>query len=66
MPATGSVMTARPTLVSVYDGQRCAGFILSRGCAGFEAFDAEQHSLGTFATEREAARAIPAQAGDAA
>jgi hypothetical protein len=51
-------MTA-PAMLSVYDGQRCIGFLLSRGKLGFEAFAADQHSLGTYPTQREAADAIP-------
>ena len=34
------------SLVSVYDGQTCIGFLLSRGCRGIEAFDAAERSLG--------------------
>jgi hypothetical protein len=49
----------KAALLSVFDGRPCAGFILERGKLGFEAFDADQHSLGTFPTVREAAAAIP-------
>ena len=45
-------------MLSVYDGQRCLGRILQRGKRGFEAFDAEDHSLGTFPTNQEAADAV--------
>jgi hypothetical protein len=51
-------MTA-PTLLSVFDGRRCAGFLLNRGVTGWEAFDADQKSLGVFPTRRDAADAIP-------
>jgi hypothetical protein len=54
-------MTAYPVttpMVSVYDGRRCAGFILNRGRLGFEAFTADQRSLGTYPTQRVAADAI--------
>ena len=34
------------------------GFVLNRGEAGFEAFDADERSLGLFPTQREAAAAI--------
>ena len=49
---------AATAMLSVYDGQQCCGFILSRGSKGFEAFDADQTSVGVFATQREAAGAI--------
>jgi hypothetical protein len=45
-------------MVSVYDGRACLGFILARGKLGFEALDREEHSLGLFSTQREAAAAI--------
>jgi hypothetical protein len=42
----------------VYDGRDCLGFILTRGKLGFEAFTRDEHSLGMFKTQREAADAI--------
>jgi hypothetical protein len=45
-------------MLSVYDGQRCLGHIIVRGKRGFEAFDADDNSLGTFSTEHEAADAV--------
>jgi hypothetical protein len=42
----------------VYAGRVCLGFILARGPAGFEAFSADEKSLGLFPTQREAAAAI--------
>jgi hypothetical protein len=53
-------MTAtKPTgpMASIYNGRTCIGFVICRGPAGFEAFDAEQQSLGLFTTEREAVAA---------
>jgi hypothetical protein len=44
--------------VSVYDDKTCIGFIINRGRAGFKAFDVDENSLGTFATEKDAADAI--------
>ena len=41
-------------MVSVYDGQGCLGWVIERGRAGFETFDAAEKSLGVFAT-RDAA-----------
>jgi hypothetical protein len=52
--------TASPTMVSVYDGRECLGFVLSRGCRGFEAFRADEKSLGLFPNRRDAANAVSA------
>jgi hypothetical protein len=35
-------------MLSIYDGQRCVGFVLARGRNGYEAFDAGEYSLGLF------------------
>jgi hypothetical protein len=43
---------------SVYSGQHCIGHLLPRGKAGVEAFDADDHSLGTFPTQKAAADVI--------
>jgi len=51
--------TSSSPMVSVYDGQRCIGWVFHRGRAGFEAFDREQQSLGLFRSQREAAAVIP-------
>ena len=51
-------MSGAPAMLSVYDGQRCLGHIIARGKRGFEAFDADDCSLGTFPTEHEAADAV--------
>ena len=45
-------------LLSAYDGQRCIGFVCSRGKLGFEAFDSEERSLGVYGTQHEATAAI--------
>lgn len=46
-------------LVTVYSaGHGCIGFVLARGVSGFEAFDAEQKSLGLYPTQKAAAEAI--------
>jgi hypothetical protein len=45
-------------IATVYSGQVCIGFVLNRGAAGFEAFNADEKSLGLFPTQREAAAAI--------
>ena len=53
------VNSRRSPLSSVYDGQRCIGFLLSRGRAGVEAFDCDERSLGVYPTQGEAVNAIP-------
>jgi hypothetical protein len=55
---------ARPTttsVVSVYDGRECVGFVLARGKTGFEAFNRNERSIGIFKTQREAAAALGPQ-----
>jgi hypothetical protein len=47
-------------LVSIWDGQRCLGFILARGKTGFEVFTNEQ-SLGLFQSQKGAVGALMAQ-----
>jgi len=43
---------------SVYDDRSCLGVILARGKGGFEAYAADNHSLGLFPSPRKAAAAI--------
>ena len=43
---------------SVYDGRECVGFIVSRGRLGYEAYTADERSLGLFPTTKLAADAI--------
>jgi hypothetical protein len=50
------------TTQAVYDGRTCIGFLLPRGKAGIEAFDAEHASLGIYPTVKAAADAICARA----
>jgi hypothetical protein len=45
-------------LLAVYDGQRCLGFILPRNKLGWEAFSANDRSLGLFKDRAAAAAAI--------
>jgi len=49
-------------MVSVYTGRTCIGFVFARGRAGFEAFTADEDSLGTFPTQKQAADAVTAGA----
>jgi hypothetical protein len=54
-------MSARPffsPMLSVFDGRTCAGWIVGRGRIGWEAFTADEGSVGVFPTQREAANAI--------
>jgi hypothetical protein len=46
------------SLLAVYDGQHCRGFILARGRSGFEAFDNSERSLGLYQSQAAAADAI--------
>jgi hypothetical protein len=48
-------------LMSVYSGRECLGFIISRGKAGYEAFDPGDRSLGLYATQKLAADALSEQ-----
>ncbi len=43
---------------SVYDDRSRLGIILARGRSGFEAYAADDHSLGLFPSPRKAAAAI--------
>jgi hypothetical protein len=43
---------------SVYDDRSRLGVILARGRSGFEAYAADDHSLGLFSSPRKAAAAI--------
>jgi len=54
--------TTTAPLSYVYDGRACLGFILARGCAGFEAFDREERSLGLYPAALAAANAVCAAA----
>jgi len=49
-------------LLSVTNGRDTIGFVLSRGREGYEAFDASERSLGTFASMREAGNRISDEA----
>src|SRR5262249_3132168 len=55
---TAATAARSSPLLSAYDGQRCIGFVCSRGKLGFEAFDSEERSLGVYGTQREAAAGV--------
>jgi hypothetical protein len=58
--------TDMPRMRPVMSGGVCAGFLVSLGPRGVEAFDRNEHSLGTFAGPIEAANAIENAARGAA
>jgi hypothetical protein len=45
-------------MLALYSGRECAGFLLKRGRAGIEAFDADDKSLGIFPDQQSAANAV--------
>jgi hypothetical protein len=55
MSAAGRAQTS---LLTVYDGQRCVGFVMNRGKQGYEAIDAHEQSLGYFPHQQEAIIAV--------
>ena len=50
--------TDAPSMVSVFAGQRCVGFLLRRGRQGIEALDSDGRSLGLYGSPIEAAAAV--------
>ena len=51
-------MPSSTTMVSVFAGTVCRGFLLPRGRLGIELFTADEQSLGFFPTQREAVAAL--------
>jgi hypothetical protein len=43
---------------AIYDGQRCFGHVIHRGKSGWEAFDANDQSIGIYKTPAGAADAL--------
>jgi hypothetical protein len=56
-------MTGASPMAYVYDGREALGHVIARGKAGFEAFDADDKSVGLFPSQREAANAVVTNAG---
>jgi hypothetical protein len=56
-------MTAVSPMAYVYDGREALGHVIARGKLGFEAFGADDASLGVFPSQREAANAVITSAG---
>jgi hypothetical protein len=42
----------------VHNGKECVGHVIARGKTGFEAYDADDKSLGVFPSSREAAAVL--------
>jgi hypothetical protein len=55
---TAAAKLPEASMLSVYDGQRCIGFVLRCGPFEAEAFTAENESLGLFQNEYTAATAL--------
>ena len=53
------------TVLSIYDGRHCIGFVLPRGKVGFEALGRDEQSKGLFTTQQDAIAAL-STIGDAA
>jgi hypothetical protein len=53
-----------PAMVSVFDGRECIGFVITRR-HGFEAYTADERSLGIFPTMQDAADAVSNAKGPA-
>jgi hypothetical protein len=56
MSARSSDKSSAP--ISVYDGRCYIGFIIAHGRTNYEAFDVDQHCVGPFSNERDAAAAL--------
>jgi hypothetical protein len=55
--------TGASRVAQVYDGRVCLGFIIGRGRDGFEAFNANDKSVGLFGTVKLAADALSEREG---
>jgi hypothetical protein len=61
----GDRSQAAPRMTPVMNGGVCAGFLISLGARGIEAFDRNERSLGVFGSPIEAANAVTREAGTA-
>jgi hypothetical protein len=50
------------SLVSIYEGRLCIGFVRACGPKGYQAYTADERDLGLFPTQRAAADAVNAAA----
>ena len=53
-----STREQRTSMLSVYDGRTCRGFVMDRSRQGFEAIDHNNQSLGFFDHQQEAILAL--------
>lgn len=60
---TATTTLPQPSLVSVYSGRECLGFVLKRA-TGFEAYTADEFSLGTFPNMKMVADAVSKHNGE--
>jgi hypothetical protein len=51
-------MSDAASMMSVFSGRRCIGFLLRRGREGIEALDSDGRSLGLYGSPIEAAAAV--------
>ncbi len=51
-------MNGTAPFIYVHDGRACLGHVLSRGKEGFEAFDADDKSLGLYSAQALAVAAL--------
>jgi hypothetical protein len=51
------------SMISIYDGRQCVGFVLARGRRGYEAFNAGERSIGIFTSRDTAIGECVKQAG---
>ena len=58
-PRTLAGALKRPTILSVFDGRVCVGFVFPSARGSFGAFTASGKPVSIFPTMREAAAAIP-------
>ena len=57
-----SARATKPALATSFVGEKVVGFILRRGYLGFEAWTADEKSLGLFPSEDDAHSALVAEA----
>jgi hypothetical protein len=53
-PLTARRSLEASTMLSVYSGRECVGFILKRSREGYEAFDVHEKSLGLYPSQHAA------------
>jgi hypothetical protein len=56
-----SVHESTARMLSLYDGKTCIGFLFDRGRSGWESYDKDDRSCGTFPKLGDAATAVAAR-----